>query len=396
MNTPTVSSAIPNILVVDDTPANLQVLSSILQKQGYKARPLRSGELALRAAEAQVPDLALLDITMPGMDGYELCARLKRHPKLAEVPVIFVTAHQDVSDKVRGFNAGAVDYITKPFNFEEVEVRVRTHLELACLRRAQAHQVAQLEAAVVVRTRELAEAKDRLAILDRAKSDFLNLISHELRTPLHGLLGATELLAGSCADPHADSYKAIYEQSRDRLMTLVDDALLLTQIGVGSGASAGSVSPLDELLRAARAGALPFADSQNVPLAPAPTGFGRVQGVAEDLVRALRSLLETAVKFSPAASPVRLIGSVQADAVLVSIETVGRTAPPALLPHFFDLLAVAEPLPCGDLGLGPALAERIVSLYGGRMSVENLAPPGLRLVVQLKRVPGDLQPGVTA
>ena len=119
-----------SILIVDDTPANLQVLAGMLDDRGYLTRPVTSGKMALLAAQNDPPDLVLLDITMPGMDGYEVCARMKADEKLKDIPVIFISALQETLDKVKGFSVGGLDYVTKPFQFEEVNARVETHLKL--------------------------------------------------------------------------------------------------------------------------------------------------------------------------------------------------------------------------------------------------------------------------
>src|SRR5437763_10772508 len=118
------------ILVVDDTPANLQVLAGMLKDRGYKARPVPSGKLALLAAERDPPDLILLDINMPEMNGYEVCQRLKSNEQLKGIPVIFISALNENLDKVKAFATGGVDYITKPFQMEELHARVETHLKL--------------------------------------------------------------------------------------------------------------------------------------------------------------------------------------------------------------------------------------------------------------------------
>ncbi len=119
-----------DILVVDDTPANLKMLSSMLKDQGYKVRPVPSGKLALKAADSSSPDLILLDINMPEMDGYEVCQRLKESETFRDIPIIFISALTETIDKVKAFSMGGVDYITKPFQFEEVRARVATHLKL--------------------------------------------------------------------------------------------------------------------------------------------------------------------------------------------------------------------------------------------------------------------------
>jgi len=118
------------ILVVDDTPANLGLLSSILTKEGYRVRPAPNGRLALRAAQNDPPDLILLDINMPEMDGFEVCRRLKSDKRLQSIPVLFISALTETEDKVRAFQSGGLDYITKPFQAAEVKARVATHLQI--------------------------------------------------------------------------------------------------------------------------------------------------------------------------------------------------------------------------------------------------------------------------
>ncbi len=146
---------------------------------------------------------------MPEMNGYEVCEQLKITPSLSDIPVIFLSALNETEDKLKGFKSGAVDYIPKPFNFEEVHARVETHLRLHELQRALKSQNERLEEAVAARTRELANANERLTLLDRSKSDFLNLISHEFRTPLNGLLGVSELILEEM--PSADESQAAQE-----------------------------------------------------------------------------------------------------------------------------------------------------------------------------------------
>jgi len=121
---------IADILIVDDTTENLQLLSNILKDSGYKVRPATSGKLALKAVETKQPDLILLDIKMPDMDGYEVCSILKNDPNTKDIPVLFISALSDINDKLRAFHVGGLDYITKPFQFEEVKARVSTHLQL--------------------------------------------------------------------------------------------------------------------------------------------------------------------------------------------------------------------------------------------------------------------------
>ena len=125
------SDALPgNILVVDDVPANLTLLAEMLKEKGHRVRPVPSGKLALKAVESEPPDLILLDITMPEMNGFEVCKTLKADTRFRDIPIIFISALTDTLDKVQAFSSGGVDYVTKPFQFDEVEARVETHLKL--------------------------------------------------------------------------------------------------------------------------------------------------------------------------------------------------------------------------------------------------------------------------
>ncbi len=163
------------ILAVDDTPASLRLVTDLLHSEGYSVRSAINGELALHAAMAKPPQLILLDISMPDMDGYEVCRRLKAEPSLSKVPVIFLTAMSEEQEILRGFDMGAVDYVTKPFKREELLARVRTHLELYRLRHYLGEEVDR-------RTQSLRESEKRL------KNNLLESVSAlaamiELRDP---------------------------------------------------------------------------------------------------------------------------------------------------------------------------------------------------------------------
>jgi phosphoserine phosphatase RsbU/P len=148
----------PDILVVDDAPDHLHLLADMLKARGYKVRPVPSGRLALQAAASVPPDLILLDIDMPEMNGYEVCGELKMNPVLRDIPILFISALGETLDKVRAFRTGGVDYISKPFELEEVEARVNAHLKLVSLRREAQERAAQLEATQATLRKELARA----------------------------------------------------------------------------------------------------------------------------------------------------------------------------------------------------------------------------------------------
>ena len=167
------------MLVVDDTIENLRLLSDLLGEHGYEVRAVTTGRQALQAAEQAPPDLILLDISMPEMDGYEVCRRLKAAERSRDVPVIFLTASADTADMVLAFDAGGVDYVTKPFQFEEVLARVKAHV---ALRRAQS---------------ELAASYARLRALEQLRDDLVSMVVHDMRSPLQSMLISLRMLEDS-------------------------------------------------------------------------------------------------------------------------------------------------------------------------------------------------------
>ncbi|TAF02799.1 MAG: response regulator [Nostocales cyanobacterium] len=152
-----------NILVVDDVLENIRLLSSILERHGYQTRKAISGAMALTTVEAAQPSLILLDVRMPDMSGYEVCQQLKSHPKTASIPIIFLSAADDISDKVQAFQVGGADYITKPFHLEEVLARVQNQLSIIKAQQTISDLNSQLEARVNERTQQLEIANSQLA-----------------------------------------------------------------------------------------------------------------------------------------------------------------------------------------------------------------------------------------
>ncbi len=149
-----------NILIVDDTPENLSVLRQILTREGHRVRPALSGEIALKTVQAELPDLILLDILMPGMDGYQVCQRLKASESTRDIPIIFISALNDIDDKMKAFSAGCVDYISKPFQSEEILARVHTHLALRRQQEVLALQNRQLQEKNALISEQAARLRD--------------------------------------------------------------------------------------------------------------------------------------------------------------------------------------------------------------------------------------------
>lgn len=378
------TAAAPNVMIVDDNPANLRVLDDMLRQKMYEVSSFPMGKLALAEAIANKPDLILLDINMPGMSGYEVCARLKAAEETSEIPVIFLSASGETEDKVKAFQVGAVDFISKPFQIEEVLARVKTHLDLHAFQLALQQRHDDLEATVAERTAELADANERLAMLNRSKSDFLNLISREFRTPLAGLLGVSELVLDEMSPTKEhEELRAMFLESRQRMLSILDDSLLLTEIEVGGEKLRSTSVSLRTALDGAIEEAREFAEARQVKLAPITQDLGVVSGTTWLLVRAFRTLLETACKFSAEGETVRLEYEASAGSKEIVITTRGRQIPNGALPRFFQIFSVGDAITSGgDVELGPPVAARVLSSFGASVSVANVdQPPGIRLTI---------------
>src|SRR6478609_806849 len=206
-----------DILIVDDTPENLRVLGDMLRRHGYKVRPVPSGALALKACAAQAPDLILLDITMPEMNGYEVCTRLKADQVLKEIPVIFISALTESDDKVKAFLSGGVDYITKPFHIEEVEARVATHLSL---RRQKI---------------ELQSNYDKIRELEDMRQNLTRMIVHDLRNPLSAIKAFLEEVSerNPALDDESKTYLQRSQSANRQLIDMANSLLDLSRLEEG-------------------------------------------------------------------------------------------------------------------------------------------------------------------
>jgi two-component system, sensor histidine kinase and response regulator len=352
----TVDLYVPNILLVDDTPANLQLLSGMLRQQGYKLRPAPSGKLALRAAHTLPPDLILLDIRMPEMDGYEVCERLKADPVLKEIPVIFLSALSETMDKVKAFAAGGVDYITKPFKLDEVLARVETHLALQRQKR------------------QLQESFESLQRLETLRDSLVHMVVHDLRSPLM-VVGDFLALLEKCESQNLSSNGSRFvvqaRRAIDELVDMVNSMLDISRMEAGELKLNRSCCQLDLLIREVAGGFDPGGSATEIVL-EVPDQPVEVSADAALLSRVIRNLLGNALRYASGHGPVRAVVSSSGQEARVAITDNGPGIPSVYHEKIFKKFGQAEDnRSATGTGLGLAFCKFAVELHGGRIGVES-------------------------
>ncbi len=342
------------ILIVDDTPANLGVLVETLGAAGYRLMVAEDGEEALAQTAQTVPDLVLLDVMMPGMDGFETCRRLKERAATKAVPVLFMTALNEPADKVRAFEAGGVDYITKPIEHQEALARVRTHLALRRLRR---------------------ELEEQLALKER----FMRIASHDLRNPLWLILMAVE-----AARRQPDTGPAVHRQLDDigesaaDMRRIIDTFLELRTAGGAAGAR-GRVD-LNLMAEAmARQHALAAGQKRIMlrpELAPAVPPATGEPGLA---FQAITNLVSNALKFTPLGGTVVIATRAMEGRVRVEVRDSGPGVPMAERDGLFREHAQLSPQPTGgeeSHRIGLAIVKHLIESQAGAVGADFPASGG--------------------
>lgn len=361
---PAAQHSAPNILVVDDTPANLNLLTEMLKESGYRVRPVPSGKLAIQAVRNEKPDLILLDINMPEMDGYEVCAHLKADAASKDIPILFISAMTDTMDKVKAFSVGGVDYVIKPFQFEEVHARVEAHLRIRFLQRQLSEQNENLEQLVEKRTRELAKAYERLQELGRLKNNFMRMISHEIRTPANGVLGVGNLILALCPDSAHRALSAdLFQQSTMRLQNLIDDAAMIADMEALTSENGTAIS-FPRLLTEVRT-ALP---EMRISIEPAASETVLLKGYRPLLKKALESIILLAASFSKNKQGVQGTMCIEKLTLRVQLKLDALSLSDAQAADFFKIESQTRSASAAEsLGLAPVVAHQIITAFGGEM-----------------------------
>ena len=350
-----------DILIVDDQPANLDVLSRLLHERGYKVRAVTSGARALEAARHVRPDCVLLDVSMPGMDGFATCRAFQGDARLCDVPVIFLTAHDHTEHKVQAFQTGGRDYVTKPFEADEVLARVKNQL-----------RIAQLESDLRTHNEALNEANAKLLEAAEQKARVTAMLVHDVRNPLT-VIGA--ILGGQIDEATlVDSRLAYGEIER-----LLKDMLELSKADARQPPPAHVRLDLQELVERVVRLHQYVAEPRGIELTCRPAAARYLLGGdPEALERVFSNLIGNALKFTASGGTVELrvhheLGSgVESGLrfVCVTVTDTGAGIPPEELPFVFDPYRQGRGRePHGGVGLGLAIVARIVAAHRGRVRV---------------------------
>ena len=348
--------------------ANLDLLGAVLRERDYRVRAVPSGAMALEAARRHPPELVMLDVNMPGLDGYETCEAFKKDPALARIPIIFISALDDPLDKVKAFRVGGRDYVTKPFSAEEVLVRVEHQVNLGRLQR-------ELE----IQNQNLLDANLKLKEVNTLKTNFTTMLVHDLRSPLTVLGLVLERMRGGGSAGEGNLDKA--EASVTRIKVLLDEMLEIYRSDSGQiPIEFAEIAPASWLaalmgpyhVRAASAG-LEFqvAIPGDLPL---------IRGDQVKLDRALVNLVDNAFKFTPRGGAVRVEAGVEFGSgveaglrfLRLSVIDTGRGIPAGDLPFIFDPFRQSERTDAAlGVGLGLAIVQRLVAAHRGQIRAQS-------------------------
>jgi CheY-like chemotaxis protein/nitrogen-specific signal transduction histidine kinase len=365
-------SAPITILLVDDEPRNLDALEVILDDPGYRLVRAEGADRALKALLDNDVAAIVLDIRMPGINGFELAQLIKGTKKFRQIPIVFLTAHMsDDQDRLAGYGAGAVDYLTKPVNPAVLRQKISVFAELFRKTRALAELNETLEQRVRQRTAELERSEAALKIAARQKDEFLAILAHELRNPLAPLRTGLDLvLQVRPALPGIDRTLESMNRQLDHMVRLIDDLLDVSRIDSGKLELKKERVDLATLIERAIDGNRTFFDRRGQRVAVDVPRSVTVVADGVRVVQILGNILHNASKFAPEGGTIGVQLSHESGTAVVRITDGGVGIPPDQLERIFDMFAhIERPTAAADrgLGIGLALARNLAQMHGGTL-----------------------------
>lgn len=369
---PTEAGSLGRLLIVDDDPVSVEVLSELVRHAGYAVSALGDSTTAVATIQRETPDLVLLDLRMPGLDGFEVCTRLKKNPATAGIPVVFLSIVDDPAEKLRAFEVGGADYVGKTFHPEEVLARIGHQIKITRLQS------------------EMRDANTRLVELDRVKATFAAMLVHDLRSPLGVVQVTLTLLEQKVAGAVDDDLRELVQMSLGGLkstVALINELLEIYRAEQTEVAPVRERLDIAEVVRRCATDARLDAQKREVALEVSVPGPLPGLGDRTRLERAFSNLIGNALKFTRAggqvaiqARPVEVAGK---RAVQVQVRDTGMGIPEGEIPYIFDLYRQAETGRRSGVGLGLAIVKRILDAHGASIAVASQVGVGTAFTVEL-------------
>ena len=360
------------ILVVDDNEMNRDLLSRQIKRQGHEVMTAPGGAEALEMLREQPFDLVLLDIMMPGMNGYEVLERLREDEDLRRIPVVVVSALDDIESVIRCVELGAEDYLFKPINRTLLRARVDACLEK---RRLQEKEVGYLKQ------------------INQLKDEFVRMVSHDLKNPLFVITGYLYILetGNYLANDEGKAFLAEIRRGATRMQTLIEDLLDLNKINSGLSIKPEAVQ-INELLQNELSQLSLLAEEKQISLVFSPGPDIELAIDPNRMTQVLTNLISNAIKYTPEGGSIELSSAATAEHAMIKIADTGYGIPEEAIPHLFEKfyrINRAEHMQSEGTGLGLAIVQAIVTQHHGTIQVESQLGVGSTFTILLPRVDGS-------
>ncbi|ALB45428.2 hybrid sensor histidine kinase/response regulator [Clostridium beijerinckii NRRL B-598] len=360
------------ILIVDDNPNNIQVVATIISENGYELGIAMNAIEAYKFLEENIPELILLDVDMPEIDGFEVCSTLKKSSKYKDIPIIFLTVQDEKDDIVKAFDLGAVDYVTKPFNRKELVSRVRTHISLKKTKDELNKKNLELE-----RTLEM-------------KDEFLSIISHEFRTPLNVISSAIQAMNYICCNELSDKakkYLRMIRQNTFRQLRLVNNLLDITRINAGRIKINKKNVDIVFLTKSIIESIYTYVALKSIDVTFVSLIEKKIIGIDDEKYeRILLNLLSNATKFTPEGKPIIVTLSSINDKICVEVKDKGIGIPEDKANIIFERFGQVDSSlsrQAEGAGIGLSLVKKFIEALGGSISVKSELGKGSTFTILL-------------